>query len=426
MARFLVKKSQLSGAITTPPSKSQTLRAILFASLATGKSTIYQYLDSPDTKNMIRACRLFGASIHVFPEKLEITGVNGNIKTCDDVINAGNSGIVLRFCSAVAALSDKPIVITGDHSIRHLRAMQPLLDALTHLGCKAISTKDDGFAPVIIQGKVTKNVVTIPGEDSQAISALLILLSFIKGPSEIFVNNPGEKPWVNMTLNWLEKLGISCINHNFHRYQIAGFGTYKGFDYDVPGDISSASFPIAAAIITNSEITIQNIDLGDFQGDKEILDVLKQMGANIEINARGKSVHVKKDSALTGIRIDINNFIDALPILSVIGCFAKGTTTIYNASVARGKECNRIAAIVKELKKLGAHVEETPDGLIIHQSSLKGATVDSYNDHRICMALTVAALNASGTTEVTGTTCICKTYPSFKKDFQSINASINF
>jgi 3-phosphoshikimate 1-carboxyvinyltransferase len=427
MTHYLVTKSNLKGEITTPPSKSQTLRAILFGALGKGKSIIYGYLDSPDTKKMIDACRLFGASVHVFPEKIEISGLNGKIKTSEDVINAGNSGIVLRFCSAVAALSDKPIVITGDHSIRHLRLMQPLLDGLKQLGCKAISTKDDGFAPVIIQGRVTKNIVTISGEDSQAVSALLILLSFTKGPSEIFVNNPGEKPWVHMTLNWLEKLKISCKNHNFHRYEIDGSGNFEGFEYHVPGDISSASFPIVAALVTNSELTIKNVDTNDCQGDKELIKVLRLMGADIEIDHEKKTIRVKKDATLTGITVDINNFIDAVPILSVIACFAKGNTTIFNASPARGKECNRLAAISTELKKMGAQVQETEDGLIIHESSLHGAKVNSYNDHRMCMSLAVAGLGASsGVTEIEGIECVSKTFPTFLKDFQAIQANIKF
>jgi len=425
MNNYLVKKSVLKGEIIVPPSKSQTLRAILFASLGKGKSTIYHYLQSTDTKAMLQALKLLGATINIFSDRLEIIGLNGKINGADDVINAGNSGIVLRFCSGLAALSKKPIVITGDHSIRHLRSMEPLLKSLKSLGVNAISTKDDGFAPVIIYGPIMSKKTTIQGEDSQGVSALIIASSFIEGPIEISVENPGEKPWVSLTLSWLERLKIPYANHDFEKYQILGPATYEGFEYIVPGDLSSLSFPIAAALITNSEITIKNVDMNDPQGDKELIFVFQKMGALIEIEENEKIIRVKKGGVLSGITVDINNFIDALTILAVVACYANGETRIYNASIARGKECNRLHAITTELKKMGANIEETEDGLIIKKSELKGAKLYSYQDHRMCMSLAVAGLGAIGETEISDIACVNKTFPSFLKDFQALSAEFS-
>lgn len=424
MKKYFVNASTLKGEITVPPSKSHTLRAILFGAMGKGKTVIHHYLPSPDSHAMIEACRLLGAQIEVFSQQIIIQGINGKINYAEDVINAGNSGIVLRFFSALSALGNYPVVITGDHSIRHHRPMKPLLEGLTQLGVSATSMRGDGFAPVIIQGPIQKGTATISGEDSQPVSALLIASSFAQGQIDIKVKNPGEKPWVALTLSWLDKLGISYINNSFEHYSLKGSAQYDGFEYAVPGDVSSAAFPIAAALVTQSELLIKNIDMNDSQGDKELIFSFMKMGATIDIDDKKKTVYVRKGSRLKGITADINNYIDALTILAVVGCFAEGQTEIKNASIARTKECNRIQSIVSELKKMGADIHETPDGLVIRQSFLKGSEVNSFHDHRMVMSLSVAALGAKGPTTISPIECVSKTYPTFLNDFKALGASI--
>lgn len=417
LSQFTIKKSQLQGSIAIPASKSQTLRAILFGSLGQGKTIIQHFLHSIDTESMIQACRLFGASITVNSDKIEIEGARPVFT--EDVIHAGNSGIVLRFCAAVGALCKNPIVITGDHSIRYQRPMKPLLEGLSQLGVRALSMRGDHYAPIIIQGPIQSGKATIDGEDSQPVSALLIASAFAEGPIEIEVLNPGEKPWVGLTLSWFDRLGIIySLRENYH---IQGHSHYEGFEYAVPGDFSSSAFPLAAALITNSEITLTNLDKNDAQGDKELFSVLQKMGAVIE--EEGSLVRVKK-SELHGIKVDINNFIDAITVLAVIGCFAEGETHLYNAAIAKKKECNRIHCIALELAKMGAHIMETDDGLIIRRSSLKGAVVDSHQDHRMALSLAIAGLGAEGKTIVNSIECITKTYSTFKRDFNALGANI--
>lgn len=419
MSFYCVKKSELNGEITIPPSKSHSLRAILFASMATGRSVIHHYLHSPDTHAMIEACRLFGAKIHIFPNRLEIEGVNGNITHTEDVIDAGNSGIVLRFCSAIGALSSHPVVITGDHSIRHNRPMKPLLDGLSQLKVQTASMRGDGYAPVIIQGPIQPGTVTIDGADSQNVSALLIAAAFATGPVEILVRNPGEKPWVDLTLSWLKNYS----RDGYERFVMDGNSRYPGFEYRVPGDLSSLAFPVAAALITGSEILIHNVDLDDIQGDKELIFLLQEMGAHFVIDSKNKTLQVKKSGVLGGCKADINNYIDALPILAVIGCFAEGETHIFNAKVAKQKECDRITGIATELQKMGAKLIATDDGLKIRKSDLKGTGVHSYQDHRMAMSLAIAGLGAEGETIVSPVDCVAKTFPSFLNDFQLMGAN---
>lgn len=424
MSDYRVSKSNVNGRTSVPASKSHTLRAILFAALGDGKSVIRQYLPSPDAEAMIQACRLLGAKINSSPESLEIIGLNGQISIVDDVINAGNSGLVLRFISAISALSPNYAVITGDDSIRHQRPIRPLLEALSQLGALAISTKNDGFAPVVVRGPLRAGSATVEGQDSQPVSALLVASAFVEGITELHVENPGEKPWILLTLNWLDRLGIRYENHDFKHYRIFGKASYPGFDYTVPGDLSSAAFPIAAALITQSELTIENIDMNDLQGDKELIYVLQKMGAHIEIDGSSKTLTVKKGGRLKGGEVDINAFIDAVPILAAISCFAEGRTLITNAAVAREKESDRLHAITIELQKMGAQITELPDGLVIEHSSLRGAHVFSHHDHRIAMSLAVAGLGAEGETFIENTDCVAKTFPGFAQTFQKLGSRI--
>lgn len=423
MKKLHVKPSQMGQEIKIPPSKSQTHRAILLAALAKGKSKIFNPLKSSDSLSMIQACRHLGAEVHIFDEHLEIHGLGGKITCSEDVIQAHNSGIVLRFITAIAALCDRPIVITGDYSIRHLRPMQILIDALAQLGAKIESTRGDGYAPLIVRGPLKSGKCFIEdGSDSQNISALLLAAIFMCGTLELHVHQPGEKPWVEMTLDWLKKLKVPHHHENYEKFQVHGIQEYEGFEYRVPGDWSSAAFPLAAALITQSEVVLRNLDLQDIQGDKKILEILIAMGAKIKTT--DQSVHILKGARLQGRKIDVNDCIDAVPILATLACFAEGETQLVNAAVARQKECNRLACMALELKKMGGQISETDDGLIIRGAPMRGASVFSHGDHRLAMALVVAGLAAKDETYVEDTSCIEKTYPSFCEDFKRIGAQL--
>lgn len=425
MKNLLVKPSKVRHQINIPSSKSQTHRAILLASLAEGHSKIYHPLHSPDTVAMTEACKSFGAKIVFQSDHLEIEGTAGKIAFAEDVIQANNSGIILRFVSAIATLCKNPIVITGDYSIRHQRPMSILINALKELGVEITSTKQDGFAPLIIQGPLKSYSCTIlNGQDSQNISALLLLGIFLKQPLEILVNNPGEKPWIDLTLDWLKRLNVPYTNEDYKKFKVEGIQTYPGFNYSVPGDWSSAAFPIAAALLTQSDLTLCNLDFNDLQGDKKIIDHLSLMGAKFEKDMNNGKLTVCKTSKLKGIEIDINECIDSITILSTLACFAEGETLIYNGLVARQKECDRIASISKELRKMGAQIEEREDGLLIKQSQLKGTKVNSCHDHRMAMSLVIAGLASEGDSIIENVDCISKTYPTFIEDFSRIGASI--
>ncbi len=414
--------SVLSGSINASPSKSQTMRAILFASMADGKSIIRNVLASPDVDAMIEACKKLGAEIISLESVLEIRGVSGKPKIPDDIINAGNSGQVLRFVGAIAALTSGYTVITGDHSVRYNRPVKPLMEGLVHLGAECFSTKNDDHAPIIIKGPISAGATYLDGSDSQPVSALLIAAVFLSGTTEINVKNPGEKPWVNLTLSWLDRFAIEYTNYNFERLSVNGNPKISGFEYTVPGDFSSVAYPLVAALITNSEITINNVDMHDAQGDKKIIDALRKMGAEIDIEEN--KIIVKSSKRLRGCELEVNDIIDAVTILAVVGCYAEGTTKLTNASIARKKESDRLSTIASELKKMGGDITETNDGLIVKGSKLVGASCVSHWDHRIAMSCAVAALGADGETIISDVNCVNKSYPEFLGHMNALGCDI--
>lgn len=421
---FCVKKSSLAGSLRLPPSKSHTIRAILLAAFAQGFSHLSNLLDSPDAACAIQAIRHFGAKVEWTQTGLIIEGVAGEPHPSSDVIDSGNSGQVLRFASALAALGNSYTVFTGDESIRSNRPIQPLLDGLKGLQAWAVSTRDNGYAPLIVKGPLKAGIADLDGSDSQPVSALLMAASFIDGETHIHVRNSGEKPWLALTLSWLDRLGVSYSHRNFEQFIIQGKKLRPGFEATIPGDLSSLAFPLAAALITRSEIVIEYVDLKDAQGDKALVFLLQKMGAHLEIDSEKSRLKVFATGQLHGQVIDVNDFIDAVPILAVLGCYAEGETQLINASIARKKESNRLVCITTELKKLGACIEETEDGLKVKQSRLKGAPVNSHGDHRLAMSLIIAGLGADGETEVQDIACINKSYPTFLDDLRCISHPI--
>ena len=413
----------LHGLVHVPPNKSHSFRAMIMASLAEGRSQIVGPAVSNDWMLATEALEMFGATITPHAnERWEIVGTAGKLSTPDDVIHCGNSGIILRFFMALAACCDGFTVFTGDESLRHIRLCQPLIDAIGALGAWAASTKGDGHAPVVVRGRLTGGKAEMDGMDSQPISSILIASALADGATELVVNNPGEKPWVGMTLAWLDRCGIEYTNENFERYRIRGQSRWQGFDVKIPLDWSAALYPIAAGVLTaDSEVRIPGLDFTDAQGDKAVVDVLREMGADIEIVKGGV---IARSSSLTGREIDCNDFIDQFMLLAVVGTQAGGETVLTNAEVCRHKECDRIAAMCGALKAMGADVEERPDGLVVRKSALHGATVNSQGDHRMVMTLAVAGLLAEGDTQISDAECVKKTYPDFVGQMQGLGCDM--
>lgn len=406
-----------------PPSKSHTMRALVFSLMAKGKTVVRNPLPSPDTEAMIAAITQLGARAKRFSSHLEIEGTGGQFTHPDVVIDAGNSGQVLRFIGALAALVSHHTVITGDDAVKKLRPVGPLLEGLKQLGAHTSEMREKGRAPFTVQGPIASGRVVMDGKDSQPVSALLMAAAFLPGKTEIEVKNPGELPWVGVTLHWLKRFGIEVQHDAYAHYTVTGGAVIDSFECTVPGDFSSAAYPLAAALITGSELTLKGLDLADAQGDKHVLNILESMGASLTRDEDACSVTVHP-STLRGCVIDVNGVIDSLPLLAVVGCFADGETRLTGAGIARFKESDRIYAIATELKKMGAHIQEEEEGLRIQKSKLIGAPLFSHNDHRVALSLAVAALGAQGTTTIEKSDCIAKSYPTFLEHLQKMGGEV--
>ncbi len=419
MTKVILYPSTLKGRLVVPPSKSETMRAILFASLAKGKSTLFSPLPSPDVELMKKAVESFGAKI-VSENPLQIEGVAGKPHFTKNFIEAGNSGILARFLSPLCALDTIKIVIQGDESIAKRRPIKTLLEALHKRGASYSYLQEKDHFPIWIQGPFSPGKMEVEGKDSQIVSALLITASILEETTEIVVKNPGETPWVEMTLSWLRKMGVFYEQEGFSHFRVKG-KVYPSFTHTISADFSSASF-FAVACAIQGKAVFSNLSFSEKQGDKILFSWLQEMGASCFFSREG---FVVEKGNLTGGIFDINEAIDALPIMAVLGCFTKEGVFLKNGAIARQKESDRIYAISQELRKMGAKIEVGEDFLYSFPSQLQGANLQSHKDHRIAMALIIAALFAQGKTEVEGIECIKKSYPHFLEDLKKMGAKMD-
>ncbi|MCX7708273.1 MAG: 3-phosphoshikimate 1-carboxyvinyltransferase [Clostridia bacterium] len=404
-----VNKSDTSGTVRIPGSKSHTIRALFIASLANGVSEITDPLISDDALSAVRICRNLGADITAQENKYIVKGFNGVPKVPDDILDVGNSGTTLRFAVMTAALSEGCTVFTGDYQIRR-RPLGPLIHAMNNLGAEAFSTRNNGMAPVVVKGRIKGGITDLDSVTSQYLSSLLIHCPLLEKDTEVEITRLNEVPYVEMTMWWLEKQGIRYLNNSFKDLYISAGQHYKPFNMSIPGDFSSATFFAVLAAISGGEFALQNLDMTDPQGDKQVFHILESMGAKVTFEE--DSIRIKGDT-LKGMEIDMNAIPDALPAMAVAGCFAEGETRLVNVPQARMKETDRIRVMYEELTKMGADIQELPDGLVIRRSKLKGCPVKGHDDHRIVMALAVAGLNVDGETVIDTAEAMNITFPEF-------------
>lgn len=421
--KWIVRPSRLSGAITIPPSKSHTIRALLIGTLAEGTSRIRKPLLTGDGASALGAARSLGATVDYTGDLLTISGCGGDFSGGSDEFAMGNSGTGTNLFTSAAALGTRPRRFDGDHSLRS-RPFKPLLDALVPLGARYTRERTNGDLPFTITGPLTGGTTTVDGVSSQFLSSLLFSCPLIDSEgTDISVVSLQEIPYVEMTLWWLEKQGVR-FDHadDFSRFHVPGRQHYRAFDLTVPADFSSATFAAVGAAITGGPVSLRGLDFSDTQGDKGVFALLKTAG--VPVDHRELDVTVAREQSVKGQVMDLNRMPDSLPALSVLGCASDGETRIVNVGHARIKETDRIVVMREELTKMGASVAETADGLIIQKSDLHGAVVCGHDDHRVVMALALAAMIAKGETVIETAEAAAVTYPTFVDDFRALGASI--
>ena len=422
--KLIAKKSRLRGKIAISASKSHTIRAVAIASLAKGQSFIRNPLVSNDTLSAVDCYRALGADIDITDSSCwTVNGTAGKITPPGKIIDIGNSGTTLRVALGSASLAAKgeKITLTGDEQIQS-RPLGPLLDSLNDLGAKANALKNNGSAPVEIEGKLAGGKTSIDCFTSQYLSSLLLATPLAQKNSRIDVTVLNEPDYVQMTLDWLDSQGIKYENQDMRCFKVKGGQQYKAFDRQIPADFSSATFFLCAGAILDADITITGLDFSDSQPDKAVVDYLKQMGAKIEV--KGDAVHIRPGS-LKGIEIDMNRTPDALPAMAVTAAFAQGTTRLLNVPQARKKETDRIKCMSEELAKLGIKTQELPDGLIVHNGTLTAGSLSGRGDHRIVMALSLAAMALDEACTIDTAEAINVTFPDYVTLMKQLGADIN-
>lgn len=415
-----VRKSKTHGIVTIPGSKSHTIRALFIASLADGRSVIRHPLVSKDAYSAVSVCRTFGARFENSGSSYLVEGFDGAPSVPEDIVNVGNSGTTLRFGLMTAGLTEGCTVFTGDYQIRR-RPLGSLIRAMNKLGAEVFSTRGNDMAPVVVKGRLKGGKTELDAVTSQYLSSVLINAPLIERDTEITVTRLNEVPYAEMTMWWLDNQGIRYENDNFKKILIKGGQRYKPFDMQIPGDFSSATFFMVLAAISGGEFTLKNLDITDPQGDKKVLDYLREMGASVKHTEEGIVI---KGSKLKGVELDLNSTPDALPAMAVAGCFAEGETRLVNVPQARMKETDRISVMCTELAKMGADIKELEDGLVIRHSRLKGCRVSGHDDHRVVMALAIAGLNIRGETVIETAEAVNVTFPQFPEFIRNCGGDI--
>ena len=408
---MIIPSVKLSGKIIIPSSKSQTIRALLISVFSRGVSYIKHPLISDDTESCINAVKAMGADVNILENGDITVDATYAFSDMDELsIDAGNSGTTEYLSLPMLSSLGIRVNIDGDEMLRK-RPLKPLLDALESLGAETEST--EGFPPASIRGPLDGGECTIECKTSQYLSGLLLGAPLAIGDSHIKCSVLFEKPYVKMTLKWLDDQGIKYrISDDLEEVWVKGGQSYKPLDTYIEGDFSSASFFFVAAAIHGTEVTVEGLDKNSTQGDKEILNILEKMGCSIKWN--GMAVTVKGPEKLKGGVFDLNAIPDTLPALSVVAAFAEGDTILENVEQARIKETDRIKVMRENLNELGVEADERRDALIIHgNGSVKGGKAKGYGDHRVIMALAILGTRTEEKTEIDDVSAASVTFPTF-------------
>lgn len=417
---------QLQGTITVPGDKSISHRSVMFGAIATGKTTVEGFLLGEDCLSTIDCFRKLGVEIDVDGTNVTINspGMDGWIEP-KEVLYTGNSGTTTRLMLGILSGTKLHTVMTGDASIGK-RPMRRVADPLRLMGAQIAGRENGQFTPLAIQGKKLQAIdYTMPVASAQVKSAILLAGLRAEGTTIVRESEVSR----DHTERMLRQFGAQ-VDVQEGVVSFTGGQQLTGTHVNVPGDISSAAFFLVAGAITQgSEITLKNVGVNETRAG--IIDVLAAMGADMQIfieddtAAEPTATIIIKTSNLQATTIEgaiIPRLIDEIPILALLATQAQGTTVIKDAEELKVKETDRITAVVGELKKLGADIEATEDGMIINgPTPLHGAALKSYGDHRIGMMAAVAALLTDGAVELDDAACIAVSYPTF---FDHLNALI--
>jgi 3-phosphoshikimate 1-carboxyvinyltransferase len=408
--------------VRVPGSKSLTNRTLVVAALAEGRSTLTGALDSEDTRVMVESLRRLqiGVEHDAVASVIRVEGCGGTVPATSAELVVANSGTSLRFLCAMVSTGQGTYKLDGTPRMRQ-RPVADLLLALNGLGADARSDLGTGCPPVtIVASGLDGGYAFVRGDvSSQFLSGLLMALPCSRGTTTVEVQGAlVSEPYVAMTLSVMEAFGVRISNRKNQRFVVKP-ARYAGRPYAIEPDASGASYFFAAAAVTGGTVTVEGLGTGSVQGDLAFVDVLAHMGCTV---TRGRGATTVNGGPLSAVDVDMNAISDTVMTLAVVSLFAKGVTRIRNVAHIRHKETDRLAALAAELRKLGATVDEHPDGLVIFPpAKLQPARIATYDDHRMAMSFAVAGLKSEGVT-ILDPGCVAKTYPAFWDDLAKLSS----
>jgi len=429
--------TEASGIITLPGSKSISNRTLLLAALAEGETEIFGLLKSDDTDRMLDALKALGVSLEQHPENpscWKVNGVNGKFPNSNVNLFLGNAGTAFRPLTAALAFANGDYQLSGVPRM-HERPIGDLVDALCQAGANIEYLENEGFPPLKIS---TPNLdlskpIQIRGEvSSQFLTALLMALPLTGKAATIeVIGELISKPYIEITLNLMQKFGVTVERDNWNSFHIPANAQYKGGRLiAVEGDASSASYFLAAGAIAGSQgVTVCGIGKNSIQGDVKFATELEKLGVTInyqDFNSQLSSglnsiTAFKPTKKIKGFNLDCNHIPDAAMTLAILALFADGTTTLRNIASWRVKETDRIAAMATELRKVGATVEEGADYIKITPPAqlTPNAVIDTYDDHRMAMCFSLVSLG-NVPIVINDPNCVAKTFPNYFAEFKKL------
>ena len=415
--------AKVSGEVNVPGSKSLSNRALLLAALAEGETELTNLLDSEDIEHMLNALTKLGVSYRLSEDKTQcvVQGNGGAFNVAEPLeLFLGNAGTAMRPLCAALAASNVDTVLTGEPRMEE-RPIGDLVDALREADADVTYLKNEGYPPLQIKGKTLNGgEMSVDGSvSSQFLTALLMAAPLFSG--DVTIRIKGElvsKPYIDITLDTMEKFGVTVENDNYQTFTVSGDAKYIApGKFMVEGDASSASYFLAAGAIKGGTVRVTGIGQNSIQGDIRFADVLEAMGATVVWHDEYVEI---TGAPLKGVNMDMNHIPDAAMTIATTALFAEGPTTMTNIYNWRVKETDRLAAMATELQKLGAKVEEGHDYIKVWPTdSLKHAEIDTYNDHRIAMCFSLVALSDTPVT-INDPGCTRKTFPDYFTRFKTL------
>lgn len=414
----------LDATVRVPGSKSITNRALVCAALAEGTSELIGALQADDTEAMVDGLLALGVGVerHWDQQRLVVHGCAGRPVADVAMVDANLSGTTSRFLLPVAGLGDGLRRVDGARRLRE-RPMGPALDALRSLGATVGEVGAAGRLPVeVAGGSLTGGEVEIVGDvSSQFLSGLLLAAPAM--PEGLVVRVTTEvvsRPYVDMTVAVMAAFGAAVRQSDERTWQVDP-QPYRATRYTVEPDASAASYPLAAAAMVGGRVRVEGLGTPSLQGDLDFVDLLARMGAEVERGARSTTVR-SLPGELTGIDADLSQISDTAQTLAVVAATARGTTRVRRIGFIRGKETDRIGAVVTELRKLGIDAADEPDGFTVRGGTLRPAIVETYDDHRMAMSFALLGLTAPGV-RIADPGCVTKTFPGYWRLLERLRAA---